>query len=118
LFLYREILSKHGLLDVSKPEVDHINGNSLDDRKANLRCCTRVENLRNRFGSSKSLTGVKGVSRNKANGNWNAQIGIGGKKIHLGCFNSITEAKKAYDDAEQKHFGDFAYAGDNCGNRV
>lgn len=118
LFLYREILRHHGLLDPTKPEVDHINGNSLDDRKANLRPCTRVENMRNRWGSSKSRTGVKGVSWNPANRNWNAQIGLAGKKVHLGCFKTAEEAKRAYDDAAAKHFGDFVYTGDNCRGRI
>jgi len=118
IFLYRSIMEKHGLMAPDRPEIDHINGDSLDDRKSNLRCCTRAENLRNRWGSSMSHTGVKGVSWNAANRNWNAQIGLDGRKIHLGTFSTIEEAKKAYDRAAAGLFGDFVRSGDHRGDRV
>jgi hypothetical protein len=117
VYMYRQILEMHGLLPDGH-EVDHLNGNTLDNRKANLRACTRSENLRNRSGSRLSKTGAKGVSWNATNRNWNAQIGLNGRKKHLGTFSSLEDAKAAYDAAAKEHFGDFARSRDHCGDRV
>jgi hypothetical protein len=87
-------------------EVDHINGNTLDNRRANLRICTHAENSRNRRGRSNSKSGVKGVTPYP--GGWRATINVNGKNVHLGCFTNIDDAAEAYDEAATRYYGEFA----------
>lgn len=88
---------------------DHINSDGLDNRKENLRLCTQQQNMcnkRNAYRNNKS--GIKGVSWNKKQKKFVAQIQLGGKKIHLGSYNVLGDADSAYRIAEEKYFGDFA----------
>jgi hypothetical protein len=85
-------------------EVDHINGNRIDNRIENLRGCTRSENMRNKIGTSK--TGFKGVYNNHKG--FMATIKVNGKKIYLGTFKFAEEASGAYDKAAKQYFGEFA----------
>lgn len=86
-------------------EADHINRDSLDNRRANLRAATRKENMRNR-GYRRSRPGYKGTS---ASGRyWRAQIMVDGKQILLGTYNRQIEAAMAYDAAAREYFGEFA----------
>ncbi len=87
-------------------EVDHINGNTLDNRISNLRVCTRSQNAKNRKLSRNSSTGLKGVSQRGLK--FRSRIWIGGKGICLGTFESASDASKAYQDASLFFFGDFA----------
>ena len=88
--------------------VDHINHNSLDNRKTNLRICSNQDNVRNqlpRLTASK----YKGVTRNNDHSKWRAAIVVDGKLIHLGAFTDEIEAAKAYDTSAAKEFGEFAH---------
>lgn len=95
---------------------DHINGDGLDNRRANLRLATRKQNSanRNKFRTSRngatSSSKYKGVSWHmwKGCGRWVAQIRVDRKLIHLGYFLNEIEAAKAYDVAALKHFKEFA----------
>lgn len=90
-------------------ECDHINGNSLDNRKANLRAATRRQNCwNNSKRKPKSLSKYKGVSFSKRGRPWKAMLTVNGKWIYLGSFNSENQAAKAYDKAARRHFGEFA----------
>jgi len=83
--------------------VDHIDGNTLDNRRCNLRICTNAANLRNGVHIRPNNTsGVTGVwkHRNK----WIAEIKVNYKKIHLGTFNTLKEAAQARKQAEKKYF--------------
>lgn len=86
-------------------QVDHINGNSLDNRKENLRICTSQQNSMNRK-NTKSL--AKGVRFRKDHKKFQARIVLNGKEKHLGYFNSCDEAAKAYNKAALEYFGSFA----------
>lgn len=90
-------------------DVDHRNGNTLDNRKENLRVATHQDNMRNRKVNSKR--GYKGVSycnRDKLIKKWRAYIQIKGKFRNLGYFMTAEEGAKAYDIAAKEYYKDFA----------
>lgn len=95
-------------LIVDYPIVDHINRNRLDNRKANLRSVTQGQNSMNRSKSSRKTSGYKGVCWHKSTQKWRARIRLNGCLKHLGHFDDIIEAAKAYDKAASEHFGEFA----------
>ena len=97
-----------GLSASDKREVDHINGNTLDNRKSNLRICLHSENVRNRRRNNVHTNGYKGTTFHKSKYKWQAQIGYQGKRIHLGYFDTQEEAYAAYCAAAVKYFGEFA----------
>lgn len=89
--------------------VDHINGNGLDNRKANLRLCTKTLNLANMGAVRPRKTSrFKGVSRKTGVGSWVAQIQVDSKKITLGYFDDEEDAALAYNMAASDLFGEFA----------
>lgn len=83
--------------------VDHINGNPLDNRKANLRVCTQKENSRNRKAYSTNKSGFKGVSYDKRLSAYRATITIHGKQKYLGRYKCPIAAAMAYNEAAQKY---------------
>jgi len=89
-------------------EVDHINGNGLDNRKANLRICSRSENMMNQRPRHGLSSSYKGVWWHKRAEKWYSGIMVGKKNFHIGCFIEEEEAARAYNVAAQEHFGDFA----------
>lgn len=97
------------LMNPAKGEVvDHINGDTLDNRRANLRVCTAAENLRNRRRSINNTSGYKGVTKQKGSTTWRVALTIGGKPIALGAYPTAIEAAIAYDKAARVHHGEFA----------
>ncbi len=89
--------------------IDHANGNTLDNRRSNLRICSHAENMRNRAGSRFSKSGIKGVSLDRC-GKWRARIEFDHKRYDLGFFDSAQQAATAYAVAATKLHGDFARA--------
>lgn len=90
-------------------DVDHINGNGLDNRKINLRVCSRSQNSMNRDKSSLNKSGYKGVSWCKAMNSWQACISFNRKTIYLGCYSTPKKAHEIYSIAAKKYYGEFAY---------
>ena len=88
--------------------VDHINHNGLDNRRENLRICTRVENGRNRLPSKKSASGYKGVVKTSRGCRWQAKINIDKKQTYIGSFATAEEAARAYDAKAIEVFGEYA----------
>jgi len=89
-------------------QVDHIDGNGLNNQRVNLRSCTNAENMRNRHGLTASNTsGYRGVSWNKSRGKFQARIRVNGLAVYLGRFTTAVEASGVFDAAAQKHYGDF-----------
>lgn len=83
-------------------EVDHINHVQNDNRLVNLRFVTHRGNMRNKSVSSKSTTGVTGVSFLKAGKKYIAQIRVNRKLIYLGIFDTLEEAAAARAEANLK----------------
>lgn len=89
-------------------DVDHINGDGLDNRKANLRLATASENLRNSKISSRNTSGVKGISWDAPRGKWAAEIRADGMRHKLGRFADKTEAIRVVQEARINLHGAFA----------
>lgn len=90
-------------------QVDHINGDRLDNRRINLRWATRRQNLGNSRRPSNNTSGYKGVSWDEARGMWRADITTSiGRRKFLGYFGTPEKAASAYDGAAIDCFGEFA----------
>lgn len=89
--------------------VDHIDGNSLNNRKSNLRICTQAQNIHNSRPRRNRSSKYKGVFWDKVNKKWSASIRKGDKRIYLGGFDDEIEAALAYDRKAEELFGEFAY---------
>jgi hypothetical protein len=105
----REVILMHRIiLDAPRGlEVDHINRDTLDNRKCNLRLCNRVENCRNKTKQSNNKSGYKGVSWH-TDGKWQVQICISGQRLHLGRYDCKHEAARIYNKAAIEYHGEFA----------
>lgn len=89
-------------------EVDHINGDLLDNRKENLRICTHRQNMCNRRLQRNNTTGYRGVATIDGGNRYYAQIYLNRKKIHIGSFKDPKDAAIAYNEAAKQHYGEFA----------
>lgn len=104
LQMHRLIL---GLSFADKRQGDHINGDSLDNRRINLRIATHAENQHNRRVSASA--GVRFRKR------WEAYITHNNKYLYLGTFDTSAEALSARIEAEKKYFGEFSPRRENIG---
>lgn len=85
--------------------VDHVDRNKLNNRKYNIRSCTRNDNTHNSNIRSDNSSGYIGVSWNKTNNRWEARIMCNNKNIFLGGFSNKMDALIARLNAEYKYFG-------------
>ena len=87
-------------------DTDHKNRNKLDNRKKNLRICSRSNNMKNmlKWRIKTASSKYKGVTWFKAANKWMAQIKVNKKKLHLGLFVNEIDAAKAYNKAAKKYF--------------
>jgi hypothetical protein len=86
--------------------VDHINGNTLDNRRQNLRICTNAENCRNKKIHSDNQNGFKGIRKHK--NFWQAKVTKDYKDYYAGSFKTPLEAAIAYNKKAKELFGEFA----------
>ena len=100
------------LMKIKNPKIkiDHIDGNTLNNQKHNLRVCESHQNNTNtRELRSDNSTGYRGVSKyfygNRKK--WTAGLSIKGEKIRLGYFDSAEEAARAFDKAAKEIYGEF-----------
>lgn len=89
--------------------VDHINGNKLDNRRANLRLATRAQNVMNQRTSAANSSGYKGVSWDKDVKKWRAYLTYQKKRVYLGLYEDAEDAAQAYNTKATELFGEFAF---------
>ena len=109
----KKVLMHRLLLGASEgQEIDHVDGDGLNNRRINLRFCTRAQNVTNNDVRRDSTSGFKGVERTPR-GRYHAYIKKDGHKRHLGAFATPIEAAAAYNRAADGLYGPFAR-----GNRI
>lgn len=99
IYMHQEIISRNdGMV------IDHADGNGLNNTRSNIRACTRSQNSFNQI--PRGVNRYKGV--HERNGKYSASIGLNGKTIFLGTFNTDRQAAIAYNEAAVKYHGEFA----------
>jgi hypothetical protein len=91
-----------GLNSDKKVFVDHINHNTLDNRKSNLRIVTNSQNLQNLRVRSNNKSGVRGVCYIKSRKKWIAEVRVDNKITRIGYYDSIGEAENAVIEARAR----------------
>jgi len=110
----RKIQMHRLILDAPKEmQVDHINHNTLDNRKSNLRLCTPYQNQYNSRKQRNNTSGFKGIYKNKNGLRWIAKIQFCGKGQYLGTFDTREEAHAAYCEAALRLHGEFSNFGND-----
>ncbi len=90
--------------------IDHINGERTDNRIKNLRECTNAQNCTNRGANKNNTSGYKGVSWERRDKKYKAQIALDNKKVYLGLHNCKHEAARVYNLAARMYHGhEFCY---------
>ncbi len=97
-----------GLYSDDGMEIDHKNLNRLDNRKTNLRICTRSQNMANKRPIKNKTSAYKGVWIEQKANKWKSTVGYKSKKFHLGYFDNEIEAAIAYDKKAKELFGEYA----------
>ncbi len=87
-----------------KGQIDHIDGNGLNNRLVNLRDVSHAENQRNQKLHSRNKSGYRGVSLDRKTGKWQAHIWANGKRLYLGRFDTALAAGEARTAAETKYW--------------
>lgn len=105
------VLMHREIVEISETQqIDHKNGNRLDNRKSNLRIASQSQNMANTRIRKDNVLGFKGVSERSIprQGNFLAKICFNGKPLFIGSFKNPIDAAKAYDKKAIELFGDFA----------
>ena len=97
-----------GIQRGNKLQVAHINHDTLDNRRENLRVCTASQNQFNTRGQVDSKSGYKGVFFSSSHRRWVAKISVNGKKHHLGYGSTPEECAALYREAAKHLHGEFA----------
>lgn len=91
-------------------QVDHINGDGLDNRRSNLRLVTNSQNSYNRGVAKNNVSGFKGVGFHKKSGKWQARIAVDRKRKHIGLYDTPEQAAEAYEAESKKLHGVYSWA--------
>lgn len=97
------------IMGFPKGNIDHIDGNSLNNKRDNLRIATQSENVKNQCMKSSNTVGYKGVSFDKKKRKYSCHITVNYKHIFGGYFLEPIEAAKKYNELAIIHHGDFAF---------
>jgi len=103
IWMHREIMHTPKGMDT-----DHINCNRSDNRRCNLRICTRSQNKANAFIQANNTSGYKGIKWHGREKLWLAYIQVNGKECYLGSYKTKEDAALAYNNGAIKYFGEFA----------
>lgn len=105
----RRTVMMHRLINRTAPglQTDHINGNTLDNRRSNLRTVTRAQNMWNRRADLHGSSSFRGVSWQAKSGKWLAMIQANKSRQYLGLFADERDAARAYQSAAERLFGNF-----------
>ncbi|MDR1506551.1 MAG: HNH endonuclease [Treponema sp.] len=102
----KRILLHRILMDVpNNLFIDHKNGNTLDNRKCNLRICTQAQNNKNSKSRNKSLKDIYWDEKRKK---WRVRIDFSKKRLNIGYYDTAEKAHSAYCKAAKKYHGEFA----------
>jgi hypothetical protein len=110
---YRKKPKSIGSLILGIPSTDiadHIDGNTLNNKRSNLRIATNSENVRSQKIHKNNTSGYKGVTWDKGHKKWLAQIMVNYKNCFIGYYDNPAEAHKAYFERAKVAFGVFARA--------
>ena len=102
VLMHRQIMNAH-----KEQEIDHHNGNGLDNHRINLRFCASGQNNQNQR-KTRGTSKYKGVSWHKNIKQWRVSIQDDYKTINLGYFDNEEDAARAYDQKAKELFGEFA----------
>ena len=106
---YRTVLLHRFILDApSGRQVDHINGDGLDNRRANLRLATGSQNAANRVRLTTNTSGFRGITWMPKRGKWQVALKHHGRNVFLGLFDDKIAAARAYDRGAAATWGPFA----------
>jgi hypothetical protein len=105
IYMHRELL---GLSPEDKIDVDHINGNGLDNQRSNLRLASHRQNIAAGFRLNRGTSRYRGVCWDKGKQKWLAQAKYRPQQIYIGRFNDEVEAAIAYDLKAIELWGEFA----------
>lgn len=105
VYMHRFIMEVDGRI----PEIDHKDGDGLNNTRANIRACTSTQNKQNRVKRKRPSTSrYKGVSWCSTHRYWVVQIVVDGKHKFLGTFHDEVKAGERYAAAAKLYFGEFA----------
>lgn len=105
----RNTILFHRLLFPNSEVVDHIDHNTQNNQKGNLREVICQQNAMNHKMSKNNTSGVTGVSWSKVHNLWRARIHFKRKEISLGYYANFDDAVKARKEAEDKYYGEYKY---------
>ena len=94
-----------------KNEVDHIDGDPLNNNIENLRPCTHRQNSYNHKIRKDNTSGIKGVCWSKSANKWQAYMKAEGKRFHIDHFKNKSDAERAIRTAREKYHKEFANHG-------
>lgn len=98
-------LIHHGWLPIT---IDHIDGDTLNNKIENLRACSITENCQNQGISKNNTSGYKNVSKNQRCSTWKVEITVNGVKKYLGSYKDKIKAERVAVEARRMYFGEFA----------
>lgn len=105
---YKVIYMHRLILNTTNNQTDHINGDTLDNRRKNLRIVTPQQNNFNLGKRKDNKSGYKGISWDKQRNKWIATINLNKRRIYIGHFNNVKNGAKEYNKIARQYFGEFA----------
>ena len=114
MFLHQIVMARARITVAKGLVIDHKNGNPLDNRRENLRVCTKQQNFQNQQKRTQKSDLPRcdhpGVAWHRVAKKWRASISVKSKKVSLGTFSTMEEAITARKSAECEHYGEFAFS--------